>query len=72
MEKKETKGINVVKLTASEGMYIARKDRTAVCKAVFLSVNDTPEDWEEVDQQEAETIRLEIEKAAKEKANANK
>ena len=51
-------------LTQSADVKIAER---ILSKKVFLAVNDSPENWKEITDEEAENIRIQQEELAKEK-----
>lgn len=56
--------INLIKLTASEGMVLTNGE--AYGKEIYLGCNDSEENWSEITQEEYE-VQLAEEKAAMEK-----
>ena len=50
----EKSTIKLIKLTASEGMTLTNGQ--AFGKEIYLGVNDTPENWREITDAEAEEI----------------
>ena len=59
--------IEIIKLTASEGMTLACGDTFG--KVIYLGVNDKPENWLEITDAEAEKRQKELEKEIKEEVN---
>ena len=55
-------------IEASEGMTLINKDGATMGKRVFLSVNDSVENWSEITDAEADEIRARLE--AQEEAEA--
>lgn len=53
----ETENITLRKLTPSDGRYIANKENT-ICtnSAIYLGKNDSPDNYREVEETEAEEI----------------
>lgn len=54
----------LIKLTPSEGMWLNKGDIVGDC--VYLGINDSPDNWREITDEEATQIR----KANEEKAKA--
>ena len=54
----------LIKLTPSEGMWLNKGDIVSDC--VYLGINDSPDNWREITDEEATQIR----KANEEKAKA--
>ena len=57
-------------IAPSEGFYLTRKDNRGeiLSKKVFLAVNDSPDNWEEIEESEGESLHeilLEKEKELK-------
>ena len=62
----------VIILQPSEGYTLTQSadvkiSERILSKKVFLAVNDTPENWKEITDEEAENIRIQQEELAKEK-----
>ena len=51
--------INIIKLTAAEGMTLTNGD--AFGKEIYLGANDAPENWWEITESQAENIEKERE-----------
>lgn len=64
----ETKKVEITKLIAAEGHTLINKDGVTMGKRVFLSVNDSIENWSEITDAEADEIRARLE--AQEEAEA--
>ena len=52
--------IELRKITAAEGMTLYNGE--ALSKEIYLGVNDSPDNWREIPDEEAEAIRAEMEK----------
>ena len=62
----------VIILPPSEGYTLTQSadveiSERILSKKVFLAVNDTPDNWKEITDEEAENIRIQQEELAKEK-----
>ena len=55
----ETTTIEVIKLTASEGMMLANADETFVCSELYLGKNETAANWHEITKERGEEILAE-------------
>jgi hypothetical protein len=64
----ETKKVEITKMIAAEGHTLINKDGVTMGKRVFLSVNDSIENWSEITDAEADEIRARLE--AQEEAEA--
>ena len=60
----ETKKVEITKLIAAEGHTLINKDGVTMGKRVFLSVNDSVENWSEITDAEADEIRVRLEAEA--------
>ncbi len=60
----ETKKVEITKLIAAEGHTLINKDGKTMGKKVFLSVNDSIENWSEITDAEADEIRVRLEAEA--------
>mgnify|MGYP003303345890 CR=1 FL=1 len=60
----ETKKVEITKLIAAEGHTLINKDGKTMGKKVFLSVNDSVENWSEITDAEANEIRVRMEAEA--------
>lgn len=60
----ETKKVEITKLIAAEGYTLINVDGQTMGKVVYLSANDSVENWSEITDAEAEEVRAEIEAAA--------
>lgn len=60
----ETKKVEITKLIAAEGHTLINKDGVTMGKRVFLSVNDSVENWSEITDAEADEIRARLEAEA--------
>ena len=60
----EKSTIKLIKLTASEGMTLTNGQ--AFGKEIYLGVNDTPENWREITDAEAEKLQKANEAEAEE------
>lgn len=52
----ETVKIEMIKLVASEGHFLANKDNDFYCKEVYLGKGQTAENWHEITADEAKAI----------------
>ena len=66
----ETKKVEITKLIAAEGHTLINKDGKTMGKKVFLSVNDSVENWSEITDAEADAIRVRLETEAQAEAEA--
>ena len=66
----ETKKVEITKLIAAEGHTLINKDGKTMGKKVFLSVNDSVENWSEITDEEADEIRARLEAEAQAEAEA--
>lgn len=66
----ETKKVEITKLIAAEGHTLINKDGKTMGKKVFLSVNDSVENWSEITDAEADEIRARLEAEAQAEAEA--
>ena len=66
----ETKKVEITKLIAAEGHTLINKDGVTMGKRVFLSVNDSVENWSEITDEEAAEIRARLEAEAQAEAEA--
>ena len=57
----------------SEGFYLTRKDNRGyrLSKKVFLAVNDSPDNWEEIEESEGESLHEILLEKEKELADNN-
>lgn len=60
----KTEKVEITMLEASEGMTLINKDGVTMGKRVFLSVNDSVENWSEITDAEADEIRVRLEAEA--------
>ena len=66
----ETKKVEITKLIAAEGHTLINKDGKTMGKKVFLSVNDSVENWSEITDEEAAEIRARLDAEAQAEAEA--
>ena len=52
----ETVKIEMIKLVASDGKFLANKDNDFYCKEVYLGKGQTAENWHEITADEAKAI----------------
>lgn len=57
----KTEKVEITCIEASEGMTLINKDGRTMGKKIYLSVNDSVENWSEITDAEAEEIRERIE-----------
>ena len=57
----KTEKVEITMIEASEGMTLINKDGKTMGKKIYLSVNDSVENWSEITDAEAEEIRERIE-----------
>lgn len=57
----------------SEGFYLTRKDNKGyiLSKKVFLAINDSPDNWEEIEESEGESLHEILLEKEKELADNN-
>lgn len=65
----ETKRVTIKRLVPSEGMTLT--DGAAYSKEVYLGKYDSPENWREITDEQAEKEQAEKEKAERERADAD-
>lgn len=53
----ETKKVEITVIEASEGHTLLNIDGQTMGKVVYLSANDTPENWKEITDAQADEIR---------------
>lgn len=68
----EIKKFEMIKLVASEGMFLANKDNDFYCKEVYLGKGQTAENWHEITKEEADAIDAAQEAKRKAEEEANK
>ena len=66
----ETKKVEITKLIAAEGYTLINKDGKTMGKKVYLSANDSIENWSEITDAEADEIRARLEAEAEAEAAA--
>ena len=66
----ETKKVEITKLIAAEGYTLINKDGKTMGKKVYLSANDSIENWSEITDAEADDIRVRLEAEAEAAAMA--
>lgn len=66
-----TTTVQMTKLVASEGMFLANKDNDFYCREVYLGKGQTAENWHEITAEEAKAIDAaqEAKRKAEEEAN---
>ena len=57
----ETKKVEITKLIAAEGYTLINVDGRTMGKKVYLSANDSVENWSEITDAEAEKVRARLE-----------
>ena len=57
----KTEKVEITCIEASEGMTLINKDGKTMGKKLYLSVNDSVENWSEITDAEADEIRERIE-----------
>lgn len=62
----------MVKLVASDGMFLANKDNDFYCREVYLGKGQTAENWHEITKEEADAIDAAQEAKRKAEEEANK
>ena len=60
----KTEKVEITMIEASEGMTLINKDGKTMGKRVYLSVNDSVENWSEITDAEADEIRARLEAEA--------
>lgn len=66
----ETKKVEITMIQAAEGHTLINKDGRTMGKKVYLSANDSVENWSEITDAEADEIRARLEAEAEAEANA--
>ena len=66
----ETKKVEITMIQAAEGHTLINKDGRTMGKKVYLSANDSVENWSEITDAESDEIRERLEAEAEAEANA--
>ena len=66
----ETKKVEITMIQAAEGHTLINKDGRTMGKKVYLSANDSVENWSEITDADSDEIRDRLEAEAEAEANA--